>query len=250
MNVNTDLGLSYELDADINLGGPKTLPANWQQIRFTSAIAPSHTATLQDIATYDDEGATNQAKIGEAASLAFTVQARRNPDGTFLPEVQALIDAAKPGTRGNQASVEVRYYDSKGADYAFQGVFAVQIDRGATGNAEVGSWAITLTGQGPVKVIPNPAISGTTPAAKPAITNATPSGAAAGALLTIKGSGFTGVTGATGVKIGSVNATSYAVVADNTIVATVPAGTAGPANITVTHPTAGASEPFGYTRGA
>ena len=68
--------------------------------------------------------------------------------------------------------------------------------------------------------------------------------------MTIKGSGFSGVTGAAGVKFGAVNATSYTVVSGSTIVAVVPAGTAGSAPVTVTHPTNGTSAPLTYTRGA
>lgn len=84
--------------------------------------------------------------------------------------------------------------------------------------------------------------------ATPTILAAIPSGAAAGALVTIAGSRFTGVTGVTGVKFAAVNASSYVVLADGTIVATVPAGTAGAAAITVTNG-AGASAAFAYTRG-
>ncbi|WP_378144810.1 phage major capsid protein [Cnuibacter sp. UC19_7] len=85
-------------------------------------------------------------------------------------------------------------------------------------------------------------------AVTPAVTAATPSGAAAGATVTVEGSGFTGVSGAGGVKFGSSNATSYTVVDDSTIAAVVPAGSAGTANITVTN-AAGTSNSFGYTRG-
>lgn len=85
-----------------------------------------------------------------------------------------------------------------------------------------------------------------TPAA-PIITSALPSGAAAGAQITIRGTGFTGTTGATGVKVGGVNATSYVALDDFTIVAVVPAGTAGSAPITVTSPV-GTSTGFAYTR--
>lgn len=247
--TNTDLALSYEIDADINLAGPGNTP-NWQQIRFTSQINPQHVPNLVDAATYDDEGATNQAKLGESATLAFTIQGQRNPDGSFLPEAQALLNAAKPGTRGKQALVEVRFYDALGADYAFQGIYSVQVDRGATGNAEIGSWSVTLTGRGPVRPITNPAPAGGSPTSSPVVASALPSGAAAGALVTIKGSGFAGVVAPAGVKFGAVSATSVSVVGDSTIVAVVPAGSAGSAPITVTHPTNGASTPLPYTRGA
>ena len=92
-----------------------------------------------------------------------------------------------------------------------------------------------------------PAEGGANP---PSLTSALPSGAAQGAQVTITGSGFTGVTGAAGVKFGSTNATTYTVVDPSTIVAVVPAGSAGSANIVVTHPTSGASTALPYTRGA
>lgn len=249
MSVSTDLGLSYELDLDVNLAGPGVTPPNWQQIRFTSAIAPDHSPNLIDAQTYDDEGASNQARVGESGSLAFSVQVQRNPDGTFLPEAQALLNAAKPGVRGSASLVEVRYYDSRGGDYAFQGIFSVAVTRGATGNSEAGNWAATLTSKGKITPIVNPAPAGGSPSAKPVILSALPTAVAAAGLVTIKGSGFTGVTGATGVKFGSVNAASYVVVSDNTIVATMPAGTAGAANITVVRG-ADTSPAFTYTRGA
>ncbi|QIK82986.1 phage tail tube protein [Sanguibacter sp. HDW7] len=250
MSVPTDLGLSYELDLDINLAGPGVTPAIWQQIRFTSAINPQHAPTLVDAATYDDEGAQNQAKLGESANLAFTIQSQRNPDGSFLPEVQALLNAAKPGTRGNAALAEVRVYDSLGADYAFQGIYSVQMDRGNTGNADLGGWSATLTGKGKIKPIANPAPAGGSPSAPPVLGSAAPSAAAAGDIVTIKGSGFAGVLLATAVKVGATSATSISVVGDSTIVAVVPAGSAGSAPITVTHPTNGASNALPYTRGA
>lgn len=85
--------------------------------------------------------------------------------------------------------------------------------------------------------------------AVPTILSATPSGAAVTTLVTITGVRFTGVSGAAGVKFGATNATAYQVLSDTVIVASMPAGTAGAANITVTNGT-GASTAFTYTRGA
>jgi hypothetical protein len=86
-------------------------------------------------------------------------------------------------------------------------------------------------------------------AAIPTIASALPSAASVGQTVTILGTGFLGTTGATGVKFGAVNATSYDVDSDNRILAVVPAGSAGAANIVVTSPV-GASSAFSYTRGA
>lgn len=83
-------------------------------------------------------------------------------------------------------------------------------------------------------------------AAAPTVAGATPGGAAAGALVTITGTKF---TGASAVKFGAVSATVYTVLSDSTIVAVMPAGTAGSAPVTVTNGT-GTSNSFAYTRGA
>lgn len=83
----------------------------------------------------------------------------------------------------------------------------------------------------------------------PIVMNAQPSGAAAGQQVTITGSGFIGLSGAAAVKFGGTNATAYTVIDSSTIVASVPAGSAGSAPITVTG-SAGTSTAFAYTRGA
>lgn len=85
--------------------------------------------------------------------------------------------------------------------------------------------------------------------AVPTISAASPSAVSVGNQVSITGLRFTGVTGATGVKFNAINATSYTVVSDTLIVATMPAGAAGSAPIIVTNGT-GASSAFAYTRGA
>lgn len=72
--------------------------------------------------------------------------------------------------------------------------------------------------------------------------------AAGGALIHINGSGFTGVTGAAGVKVGAVNvgAANYEVVDDEHIVFISPAVTAGAQPVTVTNST-GTSEGVAFT---
>jgi|GEM_PF-1245549 len=241
----TDLGFSYELVIDIDLDFPASDVPNWQQIRFSSAVAPQSTPTMLDAATYDDRGAANQVRVGEADTLGFTVQVQRNVDGTYLPELQKLIDAAAPGIRGKDGQVHLRYYDSEGAAYAREGHFTVQADRQNTGNAETGGWAITATSAGPVQVIANPGTPGT---AAPVVTSALPSGAAEGEQVTVRGSGF---AAATGVTLGGVDVDDLTVIGDSVIVLVVPADEDAPrqADIVVTSP-AGTSTAFPYSRGA
>ncbi len=58
---------------------------------------------------------------------------------------------------------------------------------------------------------------------------------AGGDAVYIRGNGFSGTTGVTGVKFGTVNATDYNVINDSTISAISPAGTAGAKEVIVTN---------------
>lgn len=78
----------------------------------------------------------------------------------------------------------------------------------------------------------------------PIVSTVLPSGAAAGELVTITGSGF---TGATSVTIGGVEAADFTVINDGYIVASLPAGAAGSAPVIVTN-AQGASVAKAYTR--
>lgn len=81
----------------------------------------------------------------------------------------------------------------------------------------------------------------------PTITSVLPSGAAAGAMVKIVGTKFTGTVPTTGVTFGGTNAASFAVDDDGTIYATLPAGAAGSAPVIVTN-SVGASAAKTYTR--
>jgi hypothetical protein len=86
----------------------------------------------------------------------------------------------------------------------------------------------------------------------PVINDVQPRSGPTGTSVEIAGSGFTGVTGATGVRFAGVapsslvNATSYTVDSDSVITAVVPAG-AGTGPVRVTHPTNGTGiSPFNF----
>jgi IPT/TIG domain/Secretion system C-terminal sorting domain len=61
----------------------------------------------------------------------------------------------------------------------------------------------------------------------PTLTSFTPTTGPTGTVVTITGSGFLGTSGAANVRFGATNASSYTVVNDNTITATVAAGATG-----------------------
>ncbi len=101
----------------------------------------------------------------------------------------------------------------------------------ATAGGPVDVTVTTPAGTSPTSVndqftylYPTPSVSSVSPASGPVTGSAT---------VTITGNGF---TGATAVKFGGVNATSFAFTSNTTITATTPPGTAGTVDVTVTSP--------------
>lgn len=149
---------------------------------------------------------------------------------------------------GTAAVIPFRYYEMEPGGprvEAYEGT-GVPTWTPDGGNMEsLDTVAISITGRGQRNAIEHPEGA----AVKAAIASILPTGAAAGSTVAIEGAGFTGISGATGVKFGGVNAASYQVLSDGTILAVVPAGDAG--QVLVTVGTSGqASDPALYTRGA
>lgn len=248
--AGTTLGKSYEYGVRIDLGYPSGA-ANFADVRRMSDFQPTPTPITQDAQTYDDLGSPNASKTGESIVAAFSVLGNRSATtGKYLPEVQKLVDATRPSAKGEAAVVRAQYFHKPetGApdpDDAYEFLATVAYTRQNTGaDGAVERLNFTLTGQGPRTEIANPFAGWDAVAPKAA--GASPSGAAAGELVTITGSGF---VGATGVKFGAANAGDFEVLGGSTIVAIVPAGSAGSAAITVTTP-GGTSPALAYTRGA
>jgi len=241
----TQIGMSFEMGVDINVGSV-AVPV-WLPIRRPTAIDPNITPKLADVQTYDDNGADNQDRISESFVLGFGVQANRNlVTGMYLPEFEKLKSYTEPNAIGSLAVAHVRWYDKPAAGVAnpndaYEGFATVGLTR-ASGNADVGSWSVTLTGKGARTQIANPYAGQV--ATKPTVTSATPSGAAAGAQVVLTGSQF---LTATSILFAAVPAPIKTIVSGSTIVVVVPAGTAGSAAITVVNPI-GTSDPLAYTR--
>lgn len=217
-------------------------PSSWVPFKGINDLNPPVTPNLQAADDFDTNGWSAFEKTMQAWVL--TIKAlRKTTAGVFDPG-QELVRSKQLGF-GDAARINVRWYDRNGAPEAFQGVAIVGWVPSKTGVADLDEITCTLTGDGTLAPIANPFAA----AAVPVIVAATPSAVSQGGIVNITGSGFAGVTGATGVKFGATNATSYIVVSDTTIVAVIPAGSAGAANITVTNG-AGTSTAFGYARGA
>jgi hypothetical protein len=227
-------GYRFEVSADGS--------TNWLKLGGLNDLNPSITPDKQDSSNYDSDGWA----ASEITMQSWQVQAKANRQATGGVEDAAVaLVRARVGQFGDAARVYVRWYRTDGIDEAWQGRAIVEMTPSKTGVADLNELSFTFTGDGVLSTIANPYA----PTAVPSILSASPSGVAAGGQVTISGSGFTGTIATSGVKFGATNATSWVVVSDQTIVAVMPAGTAGSAAIVVTNAT-GASAAFPYTRGA
>ncbi|SOD72720.1 IPT/TIG domain-containing protein [Jatrophihabitans sp. GAS493] len=213
---------------------------NWLTVPGRVDNAPAFTPTKADSTDVDSGG----FKSITVTDMAWTVVIKYNrlSVGGTPNAVQQMIEATE-GQFGDSGELYVRWYETDGGTYAKSGRAVVTIVRSKTGEPDLSEITATFDGDGAASTISNPYA----PAKAPVVLSATLSGAAAGAQVTILGQFFTGVVPASGVKFGAVTATVTSVVSDGTIVAVMPAGSAGSAPVTVTNAT-GASNALPYTR--
>jgi len=231
-------GLARRTRVDISTDG-----STWVQLKGITDVQPTINPTKQDASTYDNAGWSSTEITIQNWSLVVKVNRVSNVSNVLDPGQQLLI--ARIGQFGTAARIFVRWYDNQGrSDQSWSGFAVVEMSNSKTGVADLDEDQFTLTGDGVLSPITNPYA----PTSVPIILTATPSGVATGGQVWISGQNFTGTVATTGVKFGGVNATSWIVLSDSTIVAVMPAGSAGAAAILVTNAT-GASASFAYTRG-
>lgn len=234
--MSTALARKFRVDLTSDL----TLAGGWLQLNGINDLKPDVSPNMVDTSAYDTDGWDSMEITGNAWSLVAGFFRRKDGAGVYDPAQE--LARARIGQFGDSARVGVRWYDKDGSTEAYQGVAIVKWEKGQTGVKDVETVTLTLTGDGALQTIANPG----TAATAPVVTSALPSGAAAGELVEIHGSGF---TGATAVKFGATAAADYVVNSDSLITASMPAGTAGSAAVTVTN-AVGVSNSLAYTRGA
>lgn len=237
--MSTALARKFRVDVTADL----TLAGGWLQLNGIYTLKPSVDPKMIDTSAYD----TNGWDSNEVISNGYSVSAgfwRRTVAGVYDPGQELL--RARVGQFGDAARAGVRWYDKNGGPEAYQGVTLIKWERAQDGVADADAATVTMTGDGVLATIANPGIA----AAVPVVLSALPTAQSVGKTVTIVGSGFTGTVAVTGVKFGAVNATDWQVVSDNVIVAVVPTGVAGAANIVVTNAVGASTPAFAYTRGA
>lgn len=239
--MSTALARKFRVDITSDL----TLASGWLQLNGINDFKFDVKPTLIDSSAYDTNGSASFEKTFEAWTASATLF-RRLTAGVY-DAAQELARAATVGQFGNSARVGIRWYDKNGGPESYSGVALVEWARAKTGVTDVDEVTISFTGTDvPLAQPANPGVAPTVPV----ILSATPTAVAVGGQVTITGAAFTGTVITSGVKFGATNATSWVVVSDSVIVAVMPAGVAGPANVVVTNAVGASTPATAYTRGA
>jgi len=236
--MSTALARKFRVDITSDL----TLASGWLQLNGVNDFKFDVKPTLIDSSAYDTNGSASFEKTFEAWTANASVF-RRLTAGVY-DAAQELVRGRTVGQFGDTARVGLRWYDKNGGPESYQGVAIVEWNRSKTGVTDIDEVTIAFTGTDvPLAQPANPGVAATVPT----ILSALPSGVAAAGVVTIIGAGFTGTIATTGVKFGVTAATTWSVVSDSVIVAVMPTGSAGAANVTVTN-VVGVSTAFAYTR--
>ena len=233
--MSTSFARRFKVDVSVD-------GSTWVPFLGMQDFAPQETSVTTSVMDYDTNGFDSFEK--PATGWSITITARRVVNTGVFDPGQELV-RARQYQFGDANRIYIRYYDRNGAPEAFSGRALVSWTQTTTGAPDVETITAVFQGDGVLASIANPWSA----VLVPVITSATPSAVVAAGLVRIQGAYFTGTIASTGVKFGSVSATSWDVISDSLIEAVMPSGTAGAANIVVTNGV-GPSAAFSYTRGA
>jgi hypothetical protein len=239
----------YEFDLNYLISGT----ANWAALEGVASSTPNF--DNPNMVTDTDQGGRgfqSSTKTGAGWSAAITVNRKSTvADPTIYHPVQEYLRLKSVGKFGPSNTVRVRIYeydpnDPTGASAprteAYTGYCSVSWQESGGDQEGISTVAVALTGQGACTLIAHPVPK--TAALIPVLAAAVPGSAgngtipaAGGAIVHITGTGFTGVSGASKVTFGGVNASTYTVDSDSLIVAVAPAKAAGTYPLIVTNAT-------------
>lgn len=229
----TTLARKWKLDVNT---GTVAAPV-WTSVKgIAEAKVTPFTATMEDDNVYEDSGYTSATKTALTFGVELKLVRRVAPgdDTSYDTGQQRLRTLAK--TLGASGVGYFRVYDREGGAEAWTFFAEVNWEPDGGSATDLEKVTVTLRAKGAPTEITNP---DTTSPPTPTVDALSPSTgpAAGGTLVKVTGTGFIAVSGATGVKFGATNATSYFVQDANTIYAVAPAQAAGTVNVTVTNTT-------------
>lgn len=237
--------IDLNVTTPLNTGAP-----NWQTLQYVedTDFNPDDPQWVAS-GIYSDGGWGNQDKLGANWHLNATLNHMVVP-GSVPPSYDPThdyLESVTIGKFGRANRVQLRVYDWDVNDatgvltprgQAYAGVASsAWPGYGTGGTNDKRLIQCVFMGKGPILKISHPY---PVAAVVPVVNNVTPDSllVAGGGAFEINGTGFALVTGATGVKFGGTNASSYTVVNDSKIIGVYPAHTAGTGvAVLVTNPT-------------
>jgi hypothetical protein len=204
-----------------------------------TAVTPAHAAGIVHITITNTVGSSSNGPDDIytyfLAGTAPTIT-RINPAGG-VPAGGTSVVIFGTGFTGINTANGIKFGAVNAASYTVNTSTRITAISPAQASGIVDIVATSLSGTSPI-VAADKYTYFATGAAAPAITSVDPAGGVptGGTTVVITGSGFTGVTGLTGVKFGIEDATSYTVDSNTQITAISPAQAAGLVDIVVTSP--------------
>lgn len=234
--------LSPVLQVDLARGSVVGV-GSWVTVFGQQSIKPDQQTGKTDNSDADTGRWTSQAvtTLGRVIECMFERKTYTGAYDAGQEELRAIAESDPP------ILCHYRMFNRYGlADPSEEGFAVVEWSPQGGGQADTAKTSVTLTVQGKPTKIANPYATAVAPSTY-SVTKADGTAATAvatGDVVIIRGSGFLSAKafGAAGVKFGSTNATQFAAPNDNTIVAVVPATSAGSQPVTVVN-SVGASTP-------
>lgn len=227
--------------------------ATWLPVAGVQEFSDARDSTKQDSSDFDSAGFKSMTKTAEAWKVEAKIRRGVLPaDPTSYDPGQELLRSRGQGKFGAAATIRCRFYevtDGGPQVEAYEGLATIDWTPEGGSMDATSNVKVLFDGVGALVDITHP---GTTPLPVPRVFSVTPDSgpAAGGTLVTIKGSGFTGLSAATAVKFGGTggtNAASYQVIDDKTISAVTPARAAGAAQVVVTNATGPSVDAVSFT---
>jgi hypothetical protein len=216
--------------------GTSSVP-EWTTVVGLQEFTPNIEPTDQEDNDYESDGWGGSTRTMLVWGLEANISHRQD-NATFVENaVHAKLRLASMAIDSASGVIHMRWFDKNGSVEAYEGYGLITWAPDGGGMADLERVSITVTPSAtspalttianPVNETPLPVVAAIDPAGGTT---------AGGTLVTVTGANFTGTTGATGVKFGAVNASSYSVISDTKIAAVAPAGSAGTVQVKVTSP--------------
>jgi hypothetical protein len=146
--------LARRFRVDVNSGTPSLYV--WTQVLGILEVTPPKIkANIQKTTDYDDGGWEANEKTGQSWSVELAVRRKQSSAGAFDPGQEVL--RAKGILDGADAEAQIRIYDREGGAEAYQGSGIVEWEDDKGKQDDTGSSKITITGNGILTIIANPA---------------------------------------------------------------------------------------------